>query len=185
MSTTMAVMRCVKIISANILAVALFAGTAHATEVGGGRNFGLGFQLGDPTAIIGKAFVGDENAIDFGLGFWGYGRGRCWDSRDRRYEWCGGGYEAWSIHGDFLWQYPIVQTTVKLDWHIGPGGRIFFDDNGPDNDIWLQARMPVGLDLTFNRPNFLEVFVELIPALFIAPFTDFDIDAALGVRFYF
>lgn len=171
-----------------LLAVAGLARPAHATEVGNGRNIGLGFQLGDPTALIGKAYVGGENAFDFGLGFWGYGRHRgCYDAKNGNYYWCAGGYDAWSIHADYLWQYPIVQNQVKLDWHIGPGARIFFvEDNGPNNnDVWLAARMPVGLDLTFNRPGFLEVFFELAPALYIVPGPNLDIEGALGVRFYF
>jgi len=34
------------------------ASRAQATEVGNSRNFGLGFQIGDPTAITAKAFLG-------------------------------------------------------------------------------------------------------------------------------
>src|SRR5262245_11059988 len=75
---------------------------AQATEVGGARRFGLGFQLGDPTAITGKVFLGGENALDFGLGFWGYGYGRCWNRNDRAYYTCDGGYGRLSLHGDYL-----------------------------------------------------------------------------------
>jgi hypothetical protein len=45
--------------------------------------------------------------------------------------------------------------------------------------------MPLGLDLTFARPHFLEVFVEIAPGLIILPPLWPDIDAAVGVRFYF
>src|SRR5689334_13693412 len=107
-------MRRVIVISA--LFFAMFGlSTASATEVGAGRNFGLGFQVGDPTAIIGKVFLNRENAFDFGLGFWGYGYGACYDKVGHRYD-CGHDYQRLSIHGDFLWQYEIVRTTVKLDW---------------------------------------------------------------------
>ena len=47
------------------------------------------------------------------------------------------------------------------------------------------VRMPVGLDLTFARPSFLEVFFELAPIFFVTPFTDLEVEALLGVRFYF
>ena len=47
------------------------------------------------------------------------------------------------------------------------------------------ARMPVGLDLTFNKPEFLEVFMEVAPALLLVPEIDLELEAFLGVRFYF
>ena len=50
-----------------------FAGrSAHATEVGNGRDFGLGIALGDPMSFVGKVFVARENAIDFGVGFYSW-----------------------------------------------------------------------------------------------------------------
>lgn len=164
------------------------AATAAATEVGNGRNFGLGFQVGDPTALIGKVFVGGENAIDFGLGFGSYGYERCWDGARRRYYDCRGGYGRLSIHADYLWQQTLVRRSAQLDWHIGVGGRmVIWDDDalGDDDDIWLAARMPLGLDLSFDRPGFLEVFFEIAPAFYVFPFLEFDLDAAIGVRFYF
>ncbi len=156
--------------------------TARATEVGSSRRFGLGFQVGDPTAIVGKYFLSNENAIDFGFGYWGLGH--CSDRGKRSFS-CDG-YHRLSVHGDFLWQYNIVRGgSAGLDWHIGPGARIYFGNDRYDDRTWLEARMPLGLDLTFQKPSFLEVFFEIVPGFFITPFTDFDISAAIGVRFYF
>jgi hypothetical protein len=45
--------------------------------------------------------------------------------------------------------------------------------------------MPVGLDLMFANPGFLEVFFEIAPILYFAPFVDFGLEGGLGVRFYF
>jgi hypothetical protein len=45
--------------------------------------------------------------------------------------------------------------------------------------------MPVGLDLGFRKPSFLEVFLELAPAVYIVPGVYLDLEAFLGVRFYF
>jgi uncharacterized protein DUF3996 len=170
-----------------VLSLTIVAGasaTANATEVGSARTFGLGFQVGDPTAIIGKVFVGSSNAIDFGVGFGGYGYGRCRDRQGRWYYDCNG-YDNLSLHGDFLWQDTLVRSQVKLDWHIGAGARVIFWDTFDDTYVALLGRMPLGLDLTFNRPSFLEVFFEIAPGIQIWPRLDFDIDAALGVRFYF
>ena len=49
------------------------ASRSEATEVGTSRNFGVGFQIGEPTAITAKAFIGGAHALDFGLGFGGWG----------------------------------------------------------------------------------------------------------------
>jgi hypothetical protein len=178
-----------RLISVMVLSLTLVAGagaTAHATEVGSGRNFGLGFQLGDPTALIGKVFIGRGNAIDFGLGFGGWGYNRCRDSAGHWY-YCGDRYgRDWSLHGDYLWEDNLArQGQVKLDWHIGAGARMEFWDAFDGGRVSLIARMPVGLDLTFARPSFLEVFFEIAPGLMIVPPLFFDLDAALGVRFYF
>ena len=151
--------------------------SAQATEVGYGRNFGLGFELGEPTGFVGKYWVGRTNAIDMGFGFYGYGWGLC-DDRG-----CGG-RQSYSFHGDYLWQSNLVKSTAQLDWHIGAGGRmIFWNDNR--QHVALGARMPVGLDLMFNAPSFLEVFFELAPSVYVAPGMGFTIEGALGVRFYF
>jgi hypothetical protein len=157
---------------------------AQATEVGSSRTFGLGFALGSPSSLVGKYFLGPSNALDFGLGFWRWRR-RCVTERgvlvcDRR------GFDHLSINADFLWQDNLARGTAKLDWHIGVGGRMWlWNSYWRDSDIALAARMPLGLDLTFNRPSFLEVFLEIAPALYIVPFLDLDIEAFVGVRFYF
>jgi hypothetical protein len=63
------------IVAALLMGVA--GGRAEATEVGYGRNFGLGFALGNPTGFVGKYWVDRTNAWDFGVGFDGYYGGWC------------------------------------------------------------------------------------------------------------
>jgi hypothetical protein len=172
-----------------VVATVLLAGsvrTAHATEVGYGRRFGLGVVLGDPTGITGKYWVGPTNSLDFGLGFWGYGfNDRCWnDSTGHTH--CGyGGYSNGTMNLDYLWQSNIIRGAAQLDWHIGAGGRMLWFGGCNGDCFALAARMPVGLDLMFNNPSFLEVFFELAPAFYIVPGFGFDIEGGLGVRFYF
>src|SRR5262252_5977862 len=61
-------------IAAAIL-VACAARSAHATDVGYSRKFGIGLELGDPTGLSAKLWVAPTNALDFGLGWWGFGVG--------------------------------------------------------------------------------------------------------------
>jgi hypothetical protein len=162
--------------------------TANATEVGYGRRFGLGFVLGDPTGLSGKYWVGATNSLDFGLGFWGYGfNDSCWrDSAGVRH--CpgyGNGYSNGTVNLDYLWQSNIIRGQAQLDWHIGAGGRMVWFGGCNGDCFALAARMPVGLDLMFNNPSFIEIFFELAPAFYIVPGFTFDIEGGLGVRFYF
>lgn len=170
---------------AYVTLLAVLGGSASATEVGYGRNFGLGFALGNPTGFVGKYWVGRTNAIDFGLGFAGNYYGEFCTYRSN-YDACGG---RWTIHADYLWQSNLVKSTAQLDWHIGAGGRVNIWDYGDRNYVAVGARMPVGLDLMFNNPSFLEVFFEIAPVLYLAPNVDtilwLAFDSNLGVRFYF
>lgn len=159
---------------------------AQATEVGYGRKFGLGFVLGSPTGLSAKLWVAPTNAIDFGLGFWGYGfRNHCWVDDLNRTRCDGVGYSSWSFNADYLWQSNIVRGTAQLDWHIGAGGRFAGITGCAGDCFWAAARVPIGLDLMFANPSFLEIFFELVPSLYLVPTAWFDIEGALGVRFYF
>jgi hypothetical protein len=171
-----------------VVAVLLVAGgarTAHATDVGYSRTFGLGIVLGDPTGLSAKFWVGPTNSIDAGLGFFGYGfNDRCWTDASGTH--CDSyGYHDGTLNMDYLWQSNIVRGTAQLDWHIGAGGRAVWYGGCNGDCFALAARMPVGLDLMFTNPSFLEVFFELAPAFYIVPGFDFEIEGGLGVRFYF
>jgi len=158
------------------------AGSAHATEVGYSRNFGLGVVIGDPTGLSAKLWTSRTNALDFGLGFWGYGpHNRCFNDGT-----CPGyGYRGGTFNMDYLWQSNIVRRQVQLDWHVGVGGRAVWDNSCPGDCLALAARVPIGLDLTFSRPEFLEVFFEIAPAFYFVPGFGPDVEGGLGVRFYF
>jgi hypothetical protein len=175
------------ILLATVLVALSATRSASATEVGTRRPFGLGVQVFEPTSIIGKYFLDRDNALDFGVGFWDYGH--CYDSNGNRYV-CNDSYQALSVHFDYLYEEPIVDSTVRLDWHVGAGGRMVFGDhaywyNNEQHSAALFARVPVGLDLAFRRPQWLEVYLEIAPGLWIVPPLHFDIDVGLGVRAYF
>jgi hypothetical protein len=165
------------------LVMATGVAEAQATEVGGARRFGLGFAIGEPTtSIVGKYFLNQVNAIDFGIGFASI-RHRC----DQRPGLSCDRVGFLSLTGDYLWHDVLAREGFKLDWHIGPGGRLTISDDryGYSEDILIFARMPVGLDLTFQKPEFLEVFLEIAPALLLLPGVSLELEAFLGVRFYF
>jgi hypothetical protein len=163
------------------------AGTARATEVGSARTLGIGLAVGGPTSISGKYYLGPHHALDAGIAFWRWGRDRCGDPWDRRYpcdRYRSDRYRSLGLNADFLWQENLARGAAKLDWHIGAGARLWFWDDHYYDDVAVAARMPLGLDLMFSRPSFLEVFLEIAPALYIAPGTDLRFEGFVGVRFY-
>ena len=162
------------------------AGSAHATEVGYGRKFGLGFVIGDPTGLTAKWWIGGTNALDFGLGFWGYGfNNRCWTDNNGNTNCDRFGYSNGTFNMDYLWQSNIVRGQAQLDWHIGAGGRFVWWGGCSGDCFAVAARAPIGLDLMFNNPGFMEIFFELAPAFYLVPGFGFAIEGGLGVRFYF
>jgi hypothetical protein len=171
-------------IAALLLGSSLASAPAGATEVGTARPIGVGFAIGSPISIVGKYFLSDSNALDAGLAFWRWGR-NCnrGPGPDPCDDW---GYLG--IAGDYLWHQTLAQGTAKLDWHFGPGGRLWIGDRdyyGDGSNVALAGRFPIGIDLTFEKPEFLEVFVELAPLLYVIPGLDFDVEGFIGVRFYF
>ena len=156
--------------------------TTGTTEVGYGRTFGLGFMIGDPTGLSGKLWVARTNAIDFGVGFWGYGPDNC---AGRGLPCDRFGYHAGTLNADYLWQSNIVRGRTQLDWHIGGGARTIWYGGCAGDCLAVAGRMPVGLDLMFANPAMLELFLELAPTLYVVPFADLGVEGALGARFYF
>ena len=173
------------------IAVANVSLPAAATEVGGSRTVGLGLAVGTATSFVGKFFLDGHDALDFGVSFWRWRRG-CWTDR-RGVVYCdsyGDTYRhgGFGLHGDYLWQSNIASRRARLDWHIGAGVRYWsLDDDYYYDDARsvFAGRMPLGLDLTFVRPSFLELYAEVVPLLVVVPRVDPAVEAFIGARLYF
>jgi hypothetical protein len=166
--------------------LAAFAGSARATEVGYGRKFGLGVMIGAPTGLTGKAWIAQTNAIDFGLGYYGYGfTSRCFNDNNGNRVCDAGGFSWATLNVDYLWQSNIVRGQAQLDWHLGAGGRTTWIGNCNVDCARIGPRGAIGLDLMFNNPGFLEIFFEFAMVLNVIPTVWLAPEGALGVRFYF
>ena len=148
--------------SLTALLVVTAVGTASAQE----KNVGLGFIIGEPTGIDVKFMLNKIHALEFAL--------------------------AWSLsedndlhlQGDYLWhKYDVIKldSSDEFPLFFGVGGRLILRE---DVDDILGVRFPVGLDYIFANYPF-DIFVEIVPILDIAPDTDFDLEGALGARFWF
>ena len=138
------------------------------------KTFGLGVMLGAPTGLSGKYYLGADTALDFGVGFMRYYRGR----------------DGIHLHLDYLW-HPVSLASVpafELPVYFGIGGRFFDFDDDNDEAYAFGVRAPLGIAFDFNRAP-LDLFFEL--ALVLDFFTGYredvgaDVNGAIGLRFYF
>ena len=165
-----------------VLAVgAALAATPRRAHADGGP-FGLGLIIGSPTGVSAKYYLGGgDQAIDAAVGFAFIGNGGI------------------QLHADYLW-HPIMltqDTSFSLPMHVGIGARVIDHDRGndADDDFHLGIRGPIGITFDFNEIP-LDVFVEIALILDFhgdhkirdnedSDFVDLDLNAGIGVRYYF
>ncbi|MFQ5640590.1 MAG: hypothetical protein ACE5IR_21625 [bacterium] len=139
-----------------------FAGSNLCAQ---GRGFGLGIILGEPTGISAKQWLSPSRAFDFALA------------------WSLEGSDSFIIHADYLKHtFRLIKVEKgRLPFYYGIGGRIKFDDH---DDTAVGVRIPIGLTYLFAHVT-LDLFVEIVPILQIYPDTDFRLNGALGLRYFF
>jgi hypothetical protein len=153
------------------LATAL-AAPAMAQTQGDDKYVGIGFIVGEPTGLDAKFFLNNEHALEFGLA------------------WSLSGQNELHIQGDYLWhRYGLIDLNNgdEMPLYFGVGARFIFteDDPGPGNDDdVIGIRFPVGLAYMFTNYPF-DIFMEVVPILDLTPSSDFDLEGAIGARFWF
>ncbi len=143
--------------------------TAWAEEQSSKR-YGLGFILGNQTALTAKMNYLDNRAVDAGLGW----------SLDAK-------YDRLVIYADHLWTKPELLSIDKamIDVYYGAGGRIFVETEASKSaDVILSARFPLGIRYYFSKPR-IEIFSELALIFNILPSMQSDADFGIGARYYF
>ena len=150
-----------------IIVLLLAVGSANARMQ---DKFGLGFIIGEPTGLSLKYWLDDERAID-GAAAWSYSEN-----------------DSFQLHGDYLIHDYELLDAREMPVYYGIGARLKFkDDNGRGrnkDDAIFGIRIPVGIEYLFDEAP-LDLFFELVPVLDIAPDVELDINAAVGMRFYF
>lgn len=132
------------------------------------KGFGLGFMIGDPTGISGKAWVSSSNAIDFGVG-WAFVGGK----HDK---------DMFSLHVTYLFHFPnAIQSSARLPLYIGIGGRLKAHEGSSTN---IGVRGAFGIEWWPSGIP-LDIFLEIAPIFTLVQETGFDIDGALGIRYFF
>ena len=131
------------------------------------KHAGVGFSVGEPTGLSAKFFMNNTNALQFGLA------------------WSLSGQNELHIQGDYLWhRYNLIdlKNGDEMPLYFGVGGR-FIVEEGDQDDVF-GIRFPVGLDYLFTNYPF-DIFAEIVPILDLTPDSDFDLEGAIGARFWF
>jgi len=127
------------------------------------RGLGLGVIIGEPTGISFKKWTNKSQAFD-GAVAWSFGH-----------------EDAFHLHLDYLFhnrRLIIIDRNV-IPFYYGIGGRIKFSDSNS-----FGIRFPLGLTLFIVEAP-IDLFLEVVPIMNLAPETDLDLNAAIGARYYF
>ncbi len=149
------------------------------------KKFGVGLELGDIFGVNAKLFVTPNQALDFGIGDYGY---------YYRYYGDTGGLH---IYADYLW-HPVVLTKAQafeLPLYIGVGGRFWDFGYGCDrfgncsDATAFGIRVPIGLSFDFNNVP-LDIYVQIGPTIdffrnYMGHGVGFEPDVTVGIRFWF
>lgn len=127
------------------------------------KHVGVGIIVGEPTGLSFKYWTSSTTAFDAAL---------AWSFID-------GG--AFHIHADYIFHnFNLIRISEgKLPFYYGIGGRIKTADK-----FRFGVRVPLGLAYMFNTAP-VDIFLEVVPILDLAPKTDFKINAAIGARYFF
>jgi hypothetical protein len=127
---------------------------------------GAGIILGEPIGASLKYWFNDTLAIDGAIG---------WSSHDDT---------DLYVHSDVLWHnFDLIPVSRgRMPVYFGVGGLVRFRDNNQDNQVGI--RVPVGVSYMFDNAP-VDVFVEIGPALDVAPDVQGEITGGVGIRYWF
>lgn len=149
-----------------VLLVSGFVFPVQASE----DKFGIGVIAGSPTGVTIKNWLDKKAAIDMAI------------------DWSTSGTDKFYLQADYLLHdYSLLQPKdIKGKIAVYYGLGVFFQlvDNTQGVDDIVGLRLPVGLSY-FIPKSPVEIFVEIIPLLVVSPDSDFDVESAIGARYYF
>ena len=151
------------ILSAALAALLAVSVTGSATAQV--SKFGLGIIVGEPTGLDLKWFLSETNAIEGAVA------------------WSLSGNNNLHIHVDYLYhRYEWIKPKKgRIPVFFGLGGRVEFRENADD---LIGLRIPIGIAYEFADAPF-DLFGEIVPLLELVPDTDFELEGAIGARFWF
>ncbi len=137
------------------------------------RGTGVGIIAGEPTGVSLKQWIGPLTAVDAAMA-WSFERNT-----------------SVQLHSNFLIHDYQVINLAPGRWPVyyGLGGRVKFDDRRRRSDrdrthTRVGIRAPLGMaHMPDDYP--VDIFLEVVPILDLAPSAAFALNAAIGVRYFF
>jgi hypothetical protein len=163
-------------IKAKTLLIFIFIIVTTATYTQAKEGLGVGIILGEPTGLTLKKWIDDRYAIDAAA---------AWSFSEN---------DSFQLHADYLahnfsFLKPVNIKKGRLPVYFGIGGRVKLKKENEskgrnDDDTLVGIRVPLGISYLFSDAP-VDIFGEIVPLLDIVPDTEFDLNAAIGARFYF
>ena len=137
-----------------------------------GGPFGAGIILGEPSGLSLKLFLDRRHAIDAAIDY---------SLVD----------DVLYVHADYLLHFSgwTVSGAQHFIPYVGIGGKLGVHDRDDhdrhhDSRGALGIRVPLGIAWIPGRLP-IDIFLEVVPGLFVIPETDPDLDVGLGLRYFF
>ncbi len=148
----------------------LFVATSTVVACTSVSGIGIGIMAGDPTGISLKQWLNDKTAVDAGIG------------------WTFSGEDSFHLHADYLIHNFQIFDNGKmkgsLPLYYGVGGRYRYEEDDGGDDSVFGVRVPIGISYIFPEAP-VDIFFELVPVLDLIPDTELELNAGVGVRYYF
>jgi len=156
-----------------VAVLALLAALAPVRPATAQEGFGVGIIAGEPTGVTIKSWLDRTEAIDAAAA------------------WSFSGRDSLQLHVDYLvHDFSLVRPRRlpgRLPLYAGLGARLRLRESGKrreDRQAAAGIRVPLGAAyLLADTP--VELFLEVVPVLDLAPDTELGLDAAVGARWYF
>ncbi|MBS4015078.1 MAG: hypothetical protein KGZ86_01380 [Candidatus Latescibacteria bacterium] len=154
----------------NIIVIILSVILLYSNTAAEGGNLGLGIIIGEPTGFSAKLWATDNTAFDGAVAWSLIG-----NPGERNFN------TVLHVHADYLLHnFSLLEVEAgQLPFYYGVGGRIKFQ-----NKSRVGVRVPVGLAYIFEGKH-VDLFLEIVPLFDIIPATEFGINSAIGVRYFF
>lgn len=132
---------------------------------GGHGSTGIGLQLGEPTALSAKFWVGSRNAIDAALG---------WNLVANKF----------TFQAGYLWHFPQAVSSGSFALYVGVGGIIGggSNRNTGEGEALAGVRVPLGLEYIYRAFGF---YAQLDPRVNLLPGIGLGLGGGIGFRYYF
>jgi len=122
------------------------------------QGLGVGLSLGNPTGLSVKAWISHTNAIQVGVG-WNYHNDSYVEAE----------YLMHSLHA--------IKSKEQFPLYYGPGITL-----GSSNTLGIHF---LGGIAWCSRNTPIDIFLHVSPVLYLTPSSEFDVEAALGIRYFF